>query len=201
MDREDRSDRPSRRPFHEAGRAPALLARPKVGDLVFQLYGRALHPELFEVHERRTVERGAYKATICVTSAGHLVQWHYRGLTLTEVCASSQHPLPQKRRLFSFRMRGQRSDRLECRGGATYQMSFQLEHVDPEIFWGYQAELAHDAERQGLMHTFSEGARLTLGALAYVNVETRQRSLMVQAFHTFPDESAIVKSQSIFETP
>jgi hypothetical protein len=32
-------------------------------------------------------------------------------------------------------------------------------------------------------------------------VEERQRSLRVQAFHTFPDDYAIVKTQSIFELP
>jgi hypothetical protein len=37
-----------------------------------------------------------------------------------------------------------------------------------------------------------------MGALSYVNIETRTRSMLVQAFHTFPDDLAIVKSQSLF---
>ena len=31
--------------------------------------------------------------------------------------------------------------------------------------------------------------------------ETRSRSLMIQAFHTFPDDYAVVKSQSLIEIP
>ncbi len=76
-----------------------LSVRPKIAELVFQVYGRSLHPELFQVHSTRLVERNLYTATVQITSAGHVVTWRYGGLILTEVAASAQHPLPQKRRL------------------------------------------------------------------------------------------------------
>jgi hypothetical protein len=177
-----------------------LSVRPKIAELVFQLYGRSLHPELFQVYSTRVVERGDYQATIHITHAGHIVTWRYQGLTLTEVATSSDHPLPQKRRLLSHRLKGQRSDRVQCRGGVKYEVSFQLETVEPEVFWTFQQELVH-AGQQGLLQTFSGGGRLALGALSYINVETRSRSLLVQSFHTFPDDLAIVKSQSVFEVP
>ncbi|HEX4147571.1 MAG TPA: DUF2617 family protein [Pirellulales bacterium] len=178
-----------------------LSVRPKVAELVFQLYGRSLHPELFEIHASRTVRRGDYQATVDITSAGHLVTWRYHGLTLTEVATAAHHPLPQKRRLLSYRLKGERNDRMECRGGASFQVNFQLETVDPEVFWTFQQELSHDGERQGMLHRFNPSGRLVLGALSYINIETRNRSLLVQAFHTFPDDCAIVKSQSLYEIP
>ncbi len=178
-----------------------LSVRPKVAELVFQLYGRSLHPELFEVYGSRQVKRGDYEATINITSAGHVVTWRYHGLTLTEVAASAQHPLPQKRRLLSYKLKGERADHVETRGGVRYQMSFQLEPVEPEVFWTFQQELAHDGQRQGMLHTFNSSGRLALGAVSYINVETRNRSMLVQAFHTFPDDYAIVKIQSLFEVP
>lgn len=176
-----------------------LSVRPKVAELVFQVYGRALHPELFEVYHTRTVQRGDYEATINITSAGHVVTWRCQGLTLTEVCTAAHHPLPEKRRVLSYRLKGSRSDRIECRGGATYHVSFDLEPVPPEVFWTFQQELTLDGERQGMLHKFDSSGRMALGALSYINVETRNRSLLVQAFHTFPDDYAIVKSQSLFE--
>ena len=178
-----------------------LSVRPKVAELVFQLYGRALHPELFEIYSSHTVKRGDYEATLAITSAGHVVTWRYQGLTLTEVAASAQHPLPQKRRLLSYRLKGERTDRMELRGGCNYEVSFQLEPVDPEVFWTFQQELALDGVRQGLVHRFESSGRMALGAISYINAETRNRSLLVQAFHTFPDDYAIVKSQSLFEIP
>jgi hypothetical protein len=169
--------------------------------LAFQLFGRALHPELFDIYQSREIERGGYTAKIQITSAGHLVTWRYGGLTLTEVAASAQHPLPQRRRLLSYKLKGERHDRVECRGGVRYQFNFSLEPVAPEIFWMFQQELAHEGERQGMLHRFDASGRMALGALSYIHVETRNRSLLIQAFHTFPDDYAIVKSQSLFELP
>ncbi len=178
-----------------------LTVRPKVAELVFQVYGRPLHPELFEVFQTRTVQRGEYWAKIDITSAGHVVTWRYAGLTLTEVATSAQHPLPERRRLLSYRLKEQRSDRVECRGGVSYQVSFQLEQAEPDVFWTFQEELSRDGERQGLFHKFDASGRIALGAISYINVESRNRSFLVQAFHTFPDDHAIVKSQSLFQIP
>jgi hypothetical protein len=185
----------------EKGAAAVLTVRPRVAELVFQLYGRALHPELFEVCQTRSVRRGDYEAKIDITSAGHVVTWRYGGLTLTEVAASAQHPLPEKRRLLRYSLVGQRSDSVECRGKVRYEMSFQLEPVDPQVFWTFQHELAHEGVRQGMLHKFNASGRMALGALSYIHIETRTRKLLVQAFHTFPDDYAIVKSQSIFRLP
>ena len=178
-----------------------ITVRPKVAELVFQLYGRPLHPELFEVCHSQTVERGDYRAKIDITTAGHIVTWRYAGLTLTEVATSAHNPLPEFRRLLTYRLKGERNDRLKCRGNVSYQMSFSLEPVEPEVFWTFQEELADDGRRRGMFHQFASSGRMALGAISYISFESRNRSLIVQAFHTFPDDYAIVKSQSLFQLP
>lgn len=178
-----------------------ISVRPKVAELSFHVYGRSLHPELFRVYQSRTLERGGYHAKVDITSAGHVVTWRYDGLILTEVACSAQHPLPQRRRVMSYKLKGERNDHIDCRGGVNYQVSFQLETVSPEVFWMFQQELSADGERKGLLHRFDASGRMNLGALSYINVETRNRKFLVQAFHTFPDDNAIVKSQSIFQLP
>ncbi len=177
------------------------VVRPKIAELVFQLYGRALHPELFDIHQTRTVERGGQQATVQITSAGHVVTWRYEGITLTEVAAAANHPLPQRRRLMSHRLHGERRDELECRGGCSYQMRFQLEPMNPSVFWSFQQELINNGQRQGMLHTFDSSGRVALGAISYIHLEARNRSFRVQAIHSFPDDSAIVKSESIFRLP
>jgi hypothetical protein len=178
-----------------------IIVRPKVAELVFQLYGRALHPELFETCHSESVERAEYQAKIDITGAGHVVTWRYAGLTLTEVATSTDIALPERRRLFSHRLRGHRTDRIECRGRASYQTSFQLDVVEPAIFWAFQEELAWEGMRGGMLHQFGDGGRIPTGALSYVHVEPRRRTLLIHAFHTFPDDCAIVKSQSLFQLP
>ena len=178
-----------------------LTVRPKVAELSFQLFGRALHPELFAVHKSQVISRGDYQATIDITSAGHVITWRYRGLTLTEVACSAQHPLPEKRRLLSYRLKGSRNDRVECRGGVMYHMNFELETVAPEVFWSFQEELTRENDPTGVLQTFDSSGRMALGAVSYIHPEARNRSLVVKAFHTFPDDSAVVKITSVFELP
>ena len=177
-----------------------LSVRPRIAELVFQLYGRSLHPELFEIHRTRQIERGGYTANIQITNAGHVVTWQYDGLTLTEVAASAQHPLPQRRRLMSHRLKDTCTDGLECRGGVAYHVEFSLEPVARETFWTYQKELTQIGAR-GPVALLRIERPIRPGAMSYINVESRDRSLKIQAFHTFPDDYAIVKSQSVFALP
>ncbi|HHK42602.1 MAG TPA: DUF2617 family protein [Planctomycetaceae bacterium] len=178
-----------------------LDARPKVAELSFQLYGRSLHPELFEVFQSRTIDRGPFSAQIHITSAGHVIAWKWNNQTMTEVAASAQHPLPRQQRLLCHPLRGECTDELQCRNGVRYWMRFQLEPVSTELFWAVQKELASGAKIDGLVHQFGSSGRMAMGAVSYINVETRRRSMYVQAFHTFPDDYAIVKCESRFEVP
>lgn len=178
-----------------------LSVRPKIAELVFQLYGRSLHPELFDICQSRTIKRGGYEATIQITSAGHLVTWQYEGMILTEVATAAHHPLPERRRLMSYRLKGDRSDRLQCHGGITYEMTFSLEPAQPKKFLAYQKELTLQATRQGMLQLFDASGRLDTGAMSYINVDSRDKTLRVQAFHTFPDDCAILKIQSAYLLP
>ncbi len=173
-----------------------ISVRPKIAELVYQLYARSLHPELFEAHQSQTIERGGYKATIKITSAGHVVTWQYGSLVLTEVAAGAQHPLPKLRRLMSYRLKGERTDRIEVRPGITYEMQFSLEAADCEKCAAYQRELTLAATRRGMLQRFEPSGRLNPGALSYVNVDSRDKTLCIQAFHTFPDDCAVLKIQS-----
>ncbi len=178
-----------------------LSVRPKIAELVFQLYGRSLHPELFDIYQSRTIKRAGYEATVQITSTGHLVTWQYQGIILTEVATAANHPLPERRRLMSYRLKGERSDCLQCHGGVTYEMSFSLEPAHSEKFLAYQKELTLQATRQGMLQLFDASGRLETGAMSYINVDSRDRTLRVQAFHTFPDDCAVLKIQSAYQLP
>jgi hypothetical protein len=170
--------------------------------LTFQLFGRPLHPELFEVFESCSLERGGYLVKLDITGAGHVITWRYAGLTLTEVAASAQQPLPKTRRLLCYGLKNQRrTDCVECRGGVRYETDFQLETMERMFFLEFQRQLSLEGPRRGMLHRFDASGRTPIGALSYLNFEARDRSLLVQAFHTFPDDCAVLKSQSTFRLP
>jgi hypothetical protein len=177
-----------------------LSVRPKVAELAFQVFGRSLHPELFEIHRSRRFERAGYEAKIDITNSGHVITWRGGGHTLTEVASSAQQPLPQRRRLVAHQLRGGHADQLECRGGVTYETHFHLEPVSMELFFAFHGQLSAEST-DGLLHNFDASGRMALGAFSYIHVETRTRSMRVQAVHTFPDDYAMVKVESVFSLP
>ena len=90
------------------------LLRPAVSELVFQLFGRPLHPEFFDILAVRKVQREDYDLTVRITRTGHVITWENRSVCLTEVATAADQPLPERRRLLSYRMRGEHSGTLPC---------------------------------------------------------------------------------------
>ena len=177
-----------------------LSVRPKVAELAFHVFSRSLHPELYALHKSRRIERTDYEARIDITNCGHVVTWKSGGLTICEVATSARQPLPKRRCLIKRPLKGSRTEQAECHGGVSYRTHFQLESVEPDMFFMVQQQLG-SGPTEGLLHTFDASGRMALGALSYVNVETRRRSMLVQAIHTFPDDYAIVKVESLFTLP
>lgn len=178
-----------------------LSVRPKIAEVVFQLYGRSLHPELFVIQSEQKIARGDYNATIQITNTGHVVTFQDGGLILSEVTTSASQMLPEMRRLMSYRLQGERKDRIECRGGVVYETTFSLDRVDPSVFAAYHQEMELTGPKHGMMYKFESSGRFDLGAVSYIHVDSRDKSMCVQAVHTFPDDYAIVKTQSIFKLP
>ncbi len=183
-----------------------LSVRPKVAELAFHVFSRSLHPELYTVHKTRRIERSQYQARVEITNCGHVITWTSDcdsaggGLTVCEVATGAHQPVPKRRCLLTKALKGSRSERVKCRGGVGYRTHFQLEPVEPDLFWMVHQQLGN-SPTEGLLHTFDASGRMAMGALSYINVETREKSMLVQAIHTFPDDYAIVKVESLFSLP
>lgn len=175
-----------------------LSARPKISELVFGLYGRSLHPELFQIHSSRQLERDHFSARIDITSAGHLIMFKVGSRVFTELATSAHHELPEKRRLLSQRLSGQFEDEIECEGGVHFEYQFHLERTTPEIFYAMNRAFQERREMEGLVCQFESSGRVQMGAISYIYIDTRLHSLRIQAMHTFPDDYTILKTQSLF---
>ena len=176
-----------------------FFVRPAVEELTFRVYGRPLHPELFEILASRKVRREDYELTIWITRTGHVITWENADVQLTEVAAAAEQELPEKRRLLSYRLRGEHNGVLACPHGITYQTSFQVEILQPEIFLHVHDEILADGGKRGLLHNFQPNHRLALAPLGFVTAEARAGCLFLSTFHTFPEEHTVVKSQSLIE--
>ncbi|MSR58398.1 MAG: DUF2617 family protein [Planctomycetaceae bacterium] len=174
-------------------------ARPDVASLVFRLFCRTVHPELLDVYAETTLQHEAYAADLRICDAGHAISFRHQGQTLCEVATSLESPLPHHRQVIARRLRGHRNESVEHDGGILYHVSFQVETLEPEVFLEYHEELLLDAVRARLVHRFAPTSRMSPAPLSLIQTEERPRSLLVHAFHTFPDNCAVVKTQSLFE--
>lgn len=176
------------------------LARPDVAELVFRFYDRSIHPELLPIVAVREMGHSGLRATIGLGEAGHVVTVRHGGRTVTEIAGSSLALLPSQKRLVDRRLRGSRDEQAACASGLRYQASFVLDVLDPEVFLCQHEELLRDSQTAELSFRFPAGHRLDPGALSVVRVEATRKSLLLHAFHTFPEQCAVVKTQSLFET-
>lgn len=178
-----------------------LSVRPKVAELSFQLFERALHPELFEIHKSREYERGNYKAKLDITSAGHIITWTNGTITLSEVATSAQTLLPVNRKLMTHTLAASQTKQVKCQGGIEYEATFSSEPSTAELFWAFQQQLNKSQHPKGLVHSFDSSGRMAMGAISYIYAELRDHTFRIQAFHTFPDDCAIVKTESLIRVP
>jgi hypothetical protein len=173
--------------------------RPPVGELLFQLYGRPLHPELFDILAVRTIRREDYELIVRITRTGHVISYDNGEVHLTEVTAAASQELPERRRLLHYRLRQEQHGRLACAHGISYQMSFQVEVLPPDLFLHVHEELLADGRKRGLLHNFPSHHRLTVAPLGFVTADARPGCLCLAGFHTFPGENTVVKTQSLIE--
>ncbi len=176
----------------------ALLVRPRVAELVFQLYGRPLHPELFDILCVRTFEREGYRLRIWITRTGHVITFEHDDVLLTEV-ADVEQALSEQRRFLSYRLRGEHGGKFQACNGIVYHTNFQVESLPELIFLHVHNEILADSGKRGILHNFQPNHRLAIAPLGYVVVEPRKNCLHVATFHTFPEENTIVKSQTLIE--
>jgi hypothetical protein len=173
--------------------------RPAVGDLVFQLYGRPLHPELFDILAVRKIQREDFELTVRITRTGHVISWENADVHLTEVTAAAEQELPERRRLMHYKLRNEQCGRMMCAHGIHYEMSFQVEVLAPEIFLHIHDEILADGSKRGLLHNFRSHNRLSVAPLGFISAEAGPGRLFLSSFHTFPNEHTVVKTQSLIE--
>ena len=174
------------------------LVRPRVADVVFRLYDRPLHPELFDAVAAKTVIRDGRRLTVRLTRTGHTLGWTDGAVHLEEVTATADQELPDVGVRLAHAFAAPRRAKCEF-PGVRYQLELQVEVLEPEQFVHLHAELVADGARKGLVYHCKTNNRVGLSPLGVVIAEALPHCLSVTAFHTFPDEFAVLKTQSLIE--
>lgn len=171
----------------------------RVADLAVQVFGRSVHPDWFAVREHQRFTQLNWEADVRIIEGGHAVTWRSGPIRLTEVLSGPETTLPEPGLLYQSAVRHERSTSLRPGLEVCYQTCFEVERVDAEVFAHLNDELILDAGKGALFHRFAPLNRMNPASLSRIQVESRSRGLSVQAFHTFPEDQAIVRVVSLFE--
>ncbi len=173
--------------------------RPNMKQMVFAVFARPLHPELFDIRQSFEMRRAQHEFTIWITEFGHVVTWQHDDLIVSEVLTAYGAPLPKTRRLFSYRTTGHTTEEIRC-ADVVLQLGVSVEQLKPELFQRVAEELEEDSRREGrLSYRFPSTDRMQPSALSYVVPEATASRLIVYTFHTFPEECGVLKTQSVYE--
>jgi hypothetical protein len=175
--------------------------RQRVEELHFCLYQRAIHPELFTIQRVQRVEQRRYHAEIWVVGLAHVVTVQYANGILTELITEENELLPKVGLATSFRFRGERDHSQSFGDGAKYILSTQVERMTPQLFPATHRDYLHYARNRGLLVEFAEWAYDGLVPFTFIDFDARDNEFHVHAFHIFPEEMTLLKTQSIFEIP
>lgn len=173
--------------------------QPDATQLAFRLFDRVLHPELFDRYAEALLTAADFSVLLRICDGGHVLQFRHQRQVLTEVLGPAEQDLPTQGRCFGFRLRGHRDATHQLPAAVRYQCSTQMEQLAPEVFLDVQEELRRDADKAFLAYEFPGGHRLSPAPLSLLQGEVQARSLLLHAFHTFPESHCILRTQSLFE--
>jgi hypothetical protein len=176
-----------------------LSIRPTIAEHALYVFGRSIHPELFQVYKTKHIQRSNYSARIDITGDGHVITFVRGHLVISEVLCSCKQLLPQRRRIISSPLRSKFYQEVDRNAVVRYSTECERESVSPDMFWMVQTQLQRSECDQELLQTFDSSGRIAYGAVSYLHVEERENQMLVQAFHTFPDDHTILKAVSTFQ--
>jgi hypothetical protein len=176
------------------------LKQQRLSDLHLCLYSRPFHPELFQIYAAEQYRGPAYEMDAWIVGCSHVITFRAGQAVLTELTASDERLLGRRRLLGRWRLRGERTCRQSLdRGRINYIASFQVEVLSDHLYRQIHQELVEEGRKRGVLAQFSQWQNDGLTPFAYLNCELCARELRATAFHGFPDENSLVKTQSIFE--
>lgn len=171
----------------------------QAADLNLYLFDRSLHPELFRVYATHRVPQTRYVADVSIVGLGHVVTVAAGPRVATELITGESDLLPARGQLTRFRLKGERDLERRTAEGWHYMVSTQVEQMDEPLYKSVHLDLLKHATRRGWLQVYEQWGDGELIPFTFIDHEARDREFHIHAFHAFPAERTMVKTQSIFE--
>ncbi|WP_432798951.1 DUF2617 family protein [Poriferisphaera sp. WC338] len=163
------------------------------------LYRRPMHPELFNLHARRTERHGDYEVESWITNYGHVVRFQYDDQLLSEVIVDRGDHLPEHGLVHAIPCIGEKDyERDADDAGIGYVTTIQTESLTENLYIATMREMEDFARETGaISHKFA--APNGTPCLTVVDTQKYRKEFHVQSYHMLGSNTTILRTQSIFE--
>lgn len=175
------------------------VARPDAANLIFRAYGRELHPDLLCAHNSVRLAAQDFELNVLLIPAGHALVFRTRSQVVTELISDRDEAHSGRGRLFEHGFRGTHGETVDFESGLRYDVCCSAEKSSLTVFLRQHEELAGDGAKATLFAEIPGTNRFSPGPLSLVRAEVCRKSVVVHAYHTFPDQLTVIKTQSLFE--
>ena len=170
-----------------------------VDELMFSLYQRPLHPELFEIRAKRHLKTENYETIVWETGCSHMISVFVDDVCLSEVIANTKQLLPKRGLVERFKFKGHRNHKCTLSRGLSYMTDFQVERMSDNLYNQSKADLEKFSKNRGIFVEYPESLSSGLAPFSYIDFEARRKELHIHSFHAFPEQKTILKTQSLFD--
>ena len=172
----------------------------KVAQKRLVVLGQALDADWFNGRRHRRLNLfDQWKADLWIHDSGHAVIFSNRKMALTEILISSDMELPKDRLIWERTPVEEDHATIHPGGELECQLNYELELTEPAIYRYLSQELLIKPSTQDLVWQGNSGHRFLNSPIVRVHVESGPGYLSVQTYHTFPQETAILRTQSLYE--
>jgi len=161
-------------------------------------YNRGIHPELFDIRDRRTITHGRYNFEAWLMAGRHAIRFEFDGHALTELVTDQERGLPDSGVIEAFLCAGERElDRRFEEMGIGYMTSAQTEQLGENLYhvtYEELDELARETRAMALRWTDEAGPCMSI-----VDTQRFAREVHIQCYHMIAREGLVLRTQTIFE--
>ncbi|MCB9845186.1 MAG: hypothetical protein H6811_04270 [Phycisphaeraceae bacterium] len=162
------------------------------------VYDRALHPELFQLRDRRIIRHAGYSLESWLMRGGHILRFEYDGHCATELVTDQESNLPATGVIQAFLCAGERDyEHTFARSKITYMTSVQTETLSENLYQATYEEISELARCEGALRSdwsVDEGR-----CLSVLDVQRYNHEVHAQAYHMIAAGGLVLRTQTIFE--
>lgn len=162
------------------------------------LYKRALHPELFKVKGRRTINHNGYEFEGWIMPGSHLMRFQYADECAVELITDMEDGIPDRGILTALPCAGERDHDHAFGTKIKYCTTVQTEQLPESLYRATYQELTQfGRDSKGMIHTWNdeEGGQCA----SILVVERIRKEINAEAYHLMASGGIVLRSQTLFE--